>query len=130
MFSRLELLVGDKLSLLQSKKVIVFGVGGVGGYAVEALVRAGIENLIIVDYDIVDFIADIDMKTEQKQITINIPDGKEAVQEIVDGDIFVIANDVTINANVNGNVYVLTNNLNISGDMKDIFVFAEKKDEK
>lgn len=39
------------------------------------------------DYDIVDFIADIDMKTEQKQITINIPEGKEAVQEIVYGDI-------------------------------------------
>lgn len=41
------------------------------------------------DYDIVDFIADIDMKTEQKQITINIPEGKEAVQEIVDGDIHI-----------------------------------------
>lgn len=39
------------------------------------------------DYDIVDFIADIDMKTEQKQIIINIPEGKGVVQEIVDGEI-------------------------------------------
>jgi tRNA A37 threonylcarbamoyladenosine dehydratase len=54
MFSRLELLVGDKLSLLQSKKVIVFGVGGVGGYATEMLARSGIGSITVVDYDTVD----------------------------------------------------------------------------
>ena len=54
MFSRLELLVGDKFSLLQNKKVIVFGVGGVGGYATEMLARSGIGSITIVDYDVVD----------------------------------------------------------------------------
>ena len=34
-----------------SKKVIVFGVGGVGGYVVEMLARSGITNLTIVDFD-------------------------------------------------------------------------------
>ena len=54
MFSRLELLVGDKLELLNNKKVIIFGVGGVGGYAAEMLARSGIGTITIVDYDVVD----------------------------------------------------------------------------
>lgn len=48
MFSRFELLIGEeKLKQLQHQRVIVFGVGGVGGYVVEALVRSGIEHLTI-----------------------------------------------------------------------------------
>ena len=54
MFRRLELLIGDKLSKLNNAKVILFGVGGVGGYVAETLVRSGIGTLTIVDYDIVD----------------------------------------------------------------------------
>lgn len=52
---RLEMLVGkEALDLLSSKRVIVFGVGGVGGQASESLVRAGIGHITIVDRDIVD----------------------------------------------------------------------------
>ena len=54
MFRRLELLIGDKLSKLNNAKVILFGVGGVGGYVAETLVRSGIGALTIVDYDVVD----------------------------------------------------------------------------
>ena len=55
MFNREELLIGkDNLLKLQNKKVLVLGLGGVGGYTLESLVRAGISNLIICDYDIVD----------------------------------------------------------------------------
>ena len=54
MFSRLELLVGDKINEIKTKKVLIIGLGGVGSYAVEALVRSGIENFIIVDYDKID----------------------------------------------------------------------------
>lgn len=39
---------------LKSKKVIVFGVGGVGGNTAEMLVRSGVSNLTIVDFDTVD----------------------------------------------------------------------------
>ena len=52
---RTELLIGsDNLEKLKNSNIIVFGLGGVGGAAVEALVRAGIGNLSIVDFDTVD----------------------------------------------------------------------------
>lgn len=52
MFSRFELLVGkENLNQFHQKHVIVFGVGGVGGYVVEALVRSGIGHMTIVDND-------------------------------------------------------------------------------
>ena len=54
MLERLELLIKDKVNDIKNKCVLVVGVGGVGGYAVETLVRSGIENIIIVDNDIVD----------------------------------------------------------------------------
>lgn len=51
-FSRTELLIGKQgIEKLQRAKVAIFGIGGVGSYAVEALARAGIGHLIIVDYD-------------------------------------------------------------------------------
>ena len=53
-FERLELLVKDKIKLIKEKKVLIIGLGGVGSYAVEALVRSGIQNLIIVDNDVID----------------------------------------------------------------------------
>jgi len=54
-FSRLEKIIGSSnLSLLKDKSVLVLGVGGVGGYVVEALARSGVGTLIIVDYDVVD----------------------------------------------------------------------------
>ena len=52
MQSRTELLFGEaNLSRLQSVKVIIFGVGGVGSWCAEALVRSGIRHLTIVDAD-------------------------------------------------------------------------------
>ncbi len=55
MFDRLIALIGkENFELIQSKKVIVLGCGGVGGYVIEALVRSGIENITIVDKDTVD----------------------------------------------------------------------------
>ncbi len=55
MLERLELLVGkENVFKLKNSKVLVIGVGGVGGYAVEALARSGIGNLTLVDPDIVD----------------------------------------------------------------------------
>jgi tRNA A37 threonylcarbamoyladenosine dehydratase len=53
-FERLRALISDKFDLIKTKKVLVVGLGGVGGYAVEALVRSGISDITIVDYDVVD----------------------------------------------------------------------------
>ena len=54
-FNRLENLIGAlSLEKLKNSTILVIGLGGVGGYVVEALARSGIGNLILVDYDIVD----------------------------------------------------------------------------
>ena len=50
-FERLELLIHEKINDIYNKTVLIIGLGGVGSYAVEALVRSGISNLIIVDND-------------------------------------------------------------------------------
>lgn len=53
-FSREEALIGpDKLQKLQNAHVAVFGAGGVGGYAIEALARSGVGALTLVDGDTV-----------------------------------------------------------------------------
>ena len=53
-FERFEMLVGkDAVSTLMNKKVIVFGVGGVGGYVCEALARSGVGQIDVVDNDTV-----------------------------------------------------------------------------
>lgn len=52
---RLELLVGqDNINKIAKTKVMVLGLGGVGSYAVEAIARSGVENIVVVDYDIID----------------------------------------------------------------------------
>lgn len=51
-FSRTEILFGKKnMELLKSSSIIIFGIGGVGSYACEALARSGIFNLTLVDFD-------------------------------------------------------------------------------
>ena len=51
-FSRTELLIGNEsVEKLKKAKVAVFGIGGVGSFVVEGLVRAGISNFILVDDD-------------------------------------------------------------------------------
>ena len=53
-FSRTELLIGkEAMNILNNARVAVFGIGGVGGYTVEALVRSGIQHIDIVDNDTV-----------------------------------------------------------------------------
>lgn len=53
-FSRTELLLGkDAMERLKASRVAVFGVGGVGGYTVEALARSGVGSLDLIDNDTV-----------------------------------------------------------------------------
>ncbi len=54
-FTRTVRLVQEEsLQKLHQKKVAVFGLGGVGGYAVEALCRMGIGHLVVIDNDVVE----------------------------------------------------------------------------
>lgn len=51
-FSRTESLIGaENLTVLQNSHIAIFGLGGVGGYAAEALARSGVGLLDIIDYD-------------------------------------------------------------------------------
>lgn len=55
MFDRLISLIGlEAFNKIQSKKILLIGVGGVGSYALEALVRNGFNNITIIDYDKID----------------------------------------------------------------------------
>lgn len=54
-FSRTEVLIGKvSLEKLKNAKVAIFGIGGVGSYVLEGLVRAGVGNFVLVDKDDVD----------------------------------------------------------------------------
>ena len=55
MYERLEGLIGkENIEKLNSKTVAVVGLGGVGGYVVETLIRNGINDIILIDFDNVD----------------------------------------------------------------------------
>ena len=67
MFERIIKLIGeDNLNKIKNAKVCIVGLGGVGGYAVETLIRSGIENIVLVDYD------KIDITNLNRQIITNI----------------------------------------------------------
>jgi tRNA A37 threonylcarbamoyladenosine dehydratase len=54
-FARTEILIGrDSLLKLKEKHVLVAGLGGVGSYAAEAIARAGVGRLTLLDHDVVD----------------------------------------------------------------------------
>lgn len=52
---RLEIVLGkEKLKILKNSRVMVLGLGGIGGFVVEGLVRSGISDFTLVDFDTVD----------------------------------------------------------------------------
>lgn len=82
-FQRTELLIGsENLEKLKKSNVIVFGLGGVGGATVEALVRAGIGNLSIVDFDIVD-ITNLNRQLVATQSVVGKPKVEAARERIL-----------------------------------------------
>ncbi len=93
-FSRTELLIGkDSIEKLQKSKVAIFGIGGVGSYVVEALVRAGIANFILVDKDIVD-LTNLNRQIIATRDTIGMPKVEIAKKRILE-----------INPNANVEIY-------------------------
>ena len=90
-FSRTELLIGkDGVDKLRKAKVAIFGIGGVGSYVLEALVRAGIENYMIVDDDVVS-ISNLNRQIIATRSTI----GKDKVE---------VAKERILDINPNANV--------------------------
>lgn len=77
MLDRLELLIGkDNIDKIKNTKVLIIGIGGVGGYTLESLVRSGIENITIVDYDKIDV-----TNLNRQIISLNSNIGKYKVEE-------------------------------------------------
>lgn len=51
-YNRTKIVIGNtKLNLIKSKSVLIVGLGGVGGITLEMLIRCGIENIYVIDYD-------------------------------------------------------------------------------
>ena len=73
-FARLELLVGEKISKIKNLKVLIIGVGGVGGYAAESLARCWVSSITIVDYDRIDI-----TNINRQIIALNSTIGKKKV---------------------------------------------------
>ncbi len=72
-FQRTRMLIGDEaLVRLQSAKILVFGVGGVGGYVCEALARSGVGRVDVVDKDVVD-ITNINRQIIATTDTVGLP---------------------------------------------------------
>lgn len=108
MFEREIKLIGEEnLEKIKSKTVAVVGVGGVGGYAVESLIRAGISKLIIIDYDIVDI---TNLNRQIISLQSNIGKYKTDVIKERINNINPDCNVITINTKLNEeNLYLLFN---------------------
>ena len=83
-FIRTEMLLGsDAMARLQKARVAVFGIGGVGGYTVEALARAGIGQLDVIDSDTVS-ISNINRQILATHSTVGLPKVEAARRRIAD----------------------------------------------
>lgn len=85
-YSRTEALIGEEgVQKLAGSKVIVFGIGGVGSYVVEALARCGIGSLTLVDDDVVA-VTNMNRQLIALHSTIGQPKTKAAKERIHDID--------------------------------------------
>ena len=83
-FLRTAMLLGEEaLARLQKARVAVFGIGGVGGYTVEALARSGIGHLDLIDSDTVG-LSNINRQLLATHSTVGMPKVEAAKQRILD----------------------------------------------
>lgn len=94
MFDRVISLIGnDKFVNLQNTKVLIVGCGGVGGYAFETLVRSGIGNIDLIDFDEID-VSNLNRQVITSQSNIGLSKVEEAKKRAL-----------LINPNLNINTY-------------------------
>ena len=85
-YSRTRLLLGDEgLEKLRNARVAVFGLGGVGGYAVEALARSGIGQLDLIDDDTIN-LTNLNRQILALHSTVGMPKVEAAKMRILDID--------------------------------------------
>ena len=83
MFERVVSLIKEnKFNKLQKIKVLIIGLGGVGGYALETLVRSGVINIDIIDFDKID-ITNLNRQIIATKDTIGLPKVEVAKERIL-----------------------------------------------
>lgn len=83
-FLRTEMLLGEKaMARLQRARVAVFGLGGVGGYVVEALARGGVGQLDLVDNDTVS-VSNLNRQLLATHSTVGLPKTEAARRRVLD----------------------------------------------
>ncbi len=75
-YNRVKLLLGDDFIKLQDAKVILLGVGGVGGFCLDCLYRSGISDITIVDFDV------FDETNQNRQLFSEMHEGELKVQAL------------------------------------------------
>ena len=105
MLDRLKLILDeDIIAKFKNIKVLIIGIGGVGGYALESLVRSGFENITIVDKDIVD-----ESNLNRQIISLNSNIGKSKVDAAK-----MRCLDINPNCNINTiNEFILEDNIDL-----------------
>lgn len=113
-FIRFETLIGkDNFEYLKNIRIVIVGIGGVGGYALEALVRSGIENFLIIDYD------KIDISNKNRQIIANDDTIGQLKTKVFKDRISKINKSCKVEDH---NVFLNEENLNIILDYKPNYV--------
>ena len=83
-FSRTANLIGqEKQEQLFDKKIIVIGLGGVGGFVVEALARAGVSNFLLIDGDVVS-VSNLNRQIIALNSTIDMPKTEAMKRRVLD----------------------------------------------
>lgn len=85
-YSRTEFLLGKPaMDILKNARVAVFGLGGVGGYCVEALARSGIGHLTLVDHDTIS-LTNLNRQILATRDTVGMPKATAAAQRVAQID--------------------------------------------
>ena len=109
-FQRTEILINsENIKKLNNSHVVVFGIGGVGSFVVESLVRSGIGEITIVDFDVVDI-----TNINRQIIALHSTIGKKKV-------IVMKERILDINPNIKVNIF----DTFISKDTIDLFNFEK-----
>lgn len=108
-FLRTSALIGEEaLSKLNKSRVAIFGIGGVGGYVLEALVRSGVGEVSIIDGDTVN-ITNLNRQIIATEDTVNMPKTDAAKRRML---------------TINPNLVVKTYNEFYSSENQDIIDFS------
>ncbi|SFV57509.1 MoeB/thiF family protein [hydrothermal vent metagenome] len=75
-YSRIELLLQEDFSKLKDAKIILLGVGGVGGFCLDCLYRSGVKNITIVDFD------SYDISNQNRQIWSELHENEVKVEAL------------------------------------------------